>query len=222
MSGKWRSPGISIREPLRHLLMTNSCCWLARVITTGMAFGNARASEPARTRPDNVSSIPSTTNMTKAGEIRRANTLTNNTFPVLSARARFKARRLARMEIYRTISHVSTNQVWLHINSASSRVYFRPIALFSPSLRSNGLARGWPSAAAGQLARSYLPGIPLASTPSPRISLIPQSRSLSPFYDTHLLRSPYSPPAPGMPRYSINPLPLSLSLSYSSLERSYP
>lgn len=37
----------------------------------------------------------------------------------------------SRMEIYETISHVSTNQVWLHINSASSRVYFRPIALFS-------------------------------------------------------------------------------------------
>lgn len=36
----------------------------------------------------------------------------------------------SRIEIYETISHVSTNQVWLHINSASSRVYFRPIALF--------------------------------------------------------------------------------------------
>lgn len=40
----------------------------------------------------------------------------------------------SRMEIYETISHVSTNQVWLHINSASSRVYFRPIAPSSPSL----------------------------------------------------------------------------------------
>lgn len=30
----------------------------------------------------------------------------------------------SRMEIYETISHVSTNQVWLHINFASSRVYF--------------------------------------------------------------------------------------------------
>lgn len=37
----------------------------------------------------------------------------------------------SRMEIYETISHVSTNQVWLHINSASPRVYFRPFALFS-------------------------------------------------------------------------------------------
>lgn len=52
----------------------------------------------------------------------------------------------SRMEIYETISHVSTNQVWLHINSASSRVYFRPIALFSFV----------GSAGAGQLARSYL------------------------------------------------------------------
>lgn len=42
----------------------------------------------------------------------------------------------SRMEIYETISHVSTNQVWLHINSASSRVYFRPIAPSSPSLLS--------------------------------------------------------------------------------------
>lgn len=33
------------------------------------------------------------------------------------------------MEIYETISHVSTNQVWLHINFASSRVYFRPFTL---------------------------------------------------------------------------------------------
>lgn len=51
----------------------------------------------------------------------------------------------SRMKIYETISHVSTNQVWLHINSASSRVYFRPIALFFVG-----------SAGAGQLARSYL------------------------------------------------------------------
>lgn len=42
----------------------------------------------------------------------------------------------SRMEIYETISHVSTNQVWLHINSASSRVYFRPIAPSSPLLLS--------------------------------------------------------------------------------------
>lgn len=33
------------------------------------------------------------------------------------------------MEIYETISHVSINQVWLHINFASSRVYFRPFTL---------------------------------------------------------------------------------------------
>lgn len=33
------------------------------------------------------------------------------------------------MEIYETISHVSTNQVWLHINFTSSRVYFRPFTL---------------------------------------------------------------------------------------------
>lgn len=62
----------------------------------------------------------------------------------------------SRMEIYETISHVSTNQVWLHINSASSRVYFRPIALFSFV----------GSAGAGQLARSYL-CLESLSTPFP-------------------------------------------------------
>lgn len=40
------------------------------------------------------------------------------------------------MEIYETISRVSTNQVWLHINFASSRVYFKPSSasssLYSP------------------------------------------------------------------------------------------
>jgi len=68
----------------------------------------------------------------------------------------------SRMEIYETISHVSTNQVWLHINSASSRVYFRPIFSFVGS------------AGAGQLARSYLcleslspPFLPLSSTDAP-------------------------------------------------------
>lgn len=61
----------------------------------------------------------------------------------------------SRMEIYETISHVSTNQVWLHINSASSRVYFRPIALFFVG-----------SAGAGQLARSYL-CLESLSTPFP-------------------------------------------------------
>lgn len=40
----------------------------------------------------------------------------------------------SRMEIYETISHVSTNQVWLHINFASSRVYFRPFTLCSSVL----------------------------------------------------------------------------------------
>jgi len=57
------------------------------------------------------------------------------------------------MEIYETISHVSTNQVWLHINSASCRLYIsRPIALSSPTF-----------ARAGQLARSYLPRLAFAS-----------------------------------------------------------
>lgn len=62
----------------------------------------------------------------------------------------------SRMEIYETISHVSTNQVWLHINSASSCVYFRPIALFSFV----------GSAGAGQLARSYLCLESLSTPPS--------------------------------------------------------
>lgn len=182
-----------------------------------MAFGNARASRHARD-PTTVSSIPSTTNMTKAGEIWRANTLTNNTFPVLSARARFTLRRLARMEIYRTISHVSTNQVWLHINSASSRVYFRPIALFSPSLRSNGAARGWPLAAAGQLARSYLPGIPLASTLSPVFlssrSRAPSLLSTTPTFCALLTRLPHL-----VCRAIVLTLSLALSLILRSRDR---
>lgn len=82
------------------------------------------------------------------------------------------------MEIYETISHVSTNQVWLHINSASSRVYFRPIALPSSSLL------GWANSA-----RSYLPRLAFTSVlyHSPRFSL--SSPLLPPFLPprhTHL------------------------------------
>lgn len=90
-----------------------------------------------------------------------------NQYSVLSARTGFKPWRLSRMEIYETISHVSTNQVWLHINSASSRVYFRPFALFS------FVARG---GRAGQLARSYLP-LGSLTPPSP-----PRSFALASFF----------------------------------------
>lgn len=83
----------------------------------------------------------------------------------------------SRMEIYETISHVSTNQVWLHINSASSRVYFRPIALFFVG-----------SAGAGQLARSYLCLESLSTPfpfPTPPPPLIYSSR-FSLLHDIHL------------------------------------
>lgn len=91
----------------------------------------------------------------------------------------------SRMEIYETISHVSTNQVWLHINSASSRVYFRPIALFSFV----------GSAGAGQLARSYLCLESLS--PSPLRSPTSHPQTLPPFL------APRQPPfllpySPGM------------------------
>lgn len=76
----------------------------------------------------------------------------------------------SRMEIYETISHVSTNQVWLHINSASSRVYFRPIALFFVG-----------SAGAGQLARSYL-CLESLSTPFPLPPLPPLSSTDAPAF----------------------------------------
>lgn len=108
----------------------------------------------------------------------------------------------SRMEIYETISHVSTNQVWLHINSASSRVYFRPIALFFVG-----------SAGAGQLARSYLCleslSTPFASSllPSHPRMLPPSS---APRHPPFLL--PYSSYT-WHARYSLLP--------YSSLLRSY-
>lgn len=87
----------------------------------------------------------------------------------------------SRMEIYETISHVSTNQVWLHINSASSRVYFRPIALFSFV----------GSAGAGQLARSYLC---LESLLLPRASPShPQTLPSLPAPGHPPFRLPYSP-----------------------------
>lgn len=76
----------------------------------------------ARLRP----SLISLRRMTKAGF--SANMLTN--IPCFRHEQDLN-RGGSRMEIYETISHVSTNQVWLHINSAFSRVYFRPFALFS-------------------------------------------------------------------------------------------
>lgn len=113
----------------------------------------------------------------------------------------------SRMEIYETISHVSTNQVWLHINSASSRVYFRPIALFSFV----------GSAGAGQLARSYL-CLESLSTPTrllpPPAPSHPQTRPrLSLLHDIHLF-SFLIRLTPGMHR-------IADLLSYSSLLRSY-
>lgn len=105
----------------------------------------------------------------------------------------------SRMEIYETISHVSTNQVWLHINSASSRVYFRPIALFSFV----------GSAGAGQLARSYLCLESLSTllpSPSPSHSLLSHPQTRPPFpvpqhppfllpYPPYTWHAPYSRPS---------------------------
>lgn len=109
----------------------------------------------------------------------------------------------SRIEIYETISHVSTNQVWLHINSASSRVYFRPIALFSFV----------GSAGAGQLARSYL-CLESLSTPLPvSTPLIYRRSRLSLLHDIHLF-SFLIRLTPGM--HAIADL-----LSYSSFLRSY-
>lgn len=97
-----------------------------------LATGSSLPREDACTRP--LASLISTRH--DESRIQRQYV---NQYSVLSARTGFKPWRLSRMEIYETISHVSTNQVWLHINSASSRVYFRPFALFS------FVARGGPT-----------------------------------------------------------------------------
>lgn len=115
----------------------------------------------------------------------------------------------SRMEIYETISHVSTNQVWLHINSASSRVYFRPIAHFSFV----------GSAGAGQLARSYLcleslsTPTRLLPPPPPRPRLIHKRSRLSLLHDIHLFSF--------LIRLTPGLHPVADLLSYSSLLRSY-
>lgn len=87
----------------------------------------------------------------------------------------------SRMEIYETISHVSTNQVWLHINSASSRVYFRPIAPSSPALL------GWCGPTCQKLP---VPRNPFHPSVSPSYPLL---LSLFLLHDIHLLLLPYSP-----------------------------
>lgn len=124
--------------------------------------------------------------MTKAGF--STNTLTN--IPRFR-HERDLNRSGSRMEIYETISHVSTNQVWLHINSASSRVYFRPFALFSFVAR-----------------RANLPEVTCLGslTPTPH----PHSHPPSPPHDIHLF-SFLIRLTPGM-HTIVNPLP------YSSLE----
>lgn len=108
----------------------------------------------------------------------------------------------SRMEIYETISHVSTNQVWLHINSASSRVYFRPIALFS------FVGSGWRGPTCQKLP---VPRPPFTPVPRP---LIHWRSCLSLPHDNHLF-SFLIRPTPGM-HAIVGPL------SYSSLSRSYP
>lgn len=82
------------------------------------------------------------------------------------------------MEIYETISHVSTNQVWLHINFASSRVYFKPSSLLGK--------------VAAQLTRSYLPRYlaPLSPLLSNISVSLPHSCPPSPFLSSLLSSYP--------------------------------
>lgn len=152
----------------------------------------------SRTASRTGSSISAYTTTTKVGF--GANTLTN--IPSFRHEQDLNPGG-SRIEIYETISHVSTNQVWLHINSASSRVYFRPIALFFSFVGS-----GWRGPTCQKLP---VPRIPSAFQPPLIYSRLPPFPA--PRQPPFLL--PYSP-------YTWHAHYSRPSLLFFALSRSYP